>query len=187
MKLYSLIFGALLFGCVTEKGVGLSEGAAHISFDYTNVAKLDESILIVNDSNILGVFYSDLDLAAEIRDDHAGVLLAFTHPYNIQFFLPGDLSEDTNMWTYKDCRLEILDFSRRFYPPANQAVSFSIIEQKCEDRNEVVRYEYSDYYGIQSIAIGHNSINSGEDTFRLENYFALYGSELGFGASHPSK
>lgn len=111
------------------------------------------------------------------------IILTFDWPHNVVFYLPKDFNAEMEEWTYRTCRYKVLGQGHGFRPRANRNVHDYLIEQRCDDDRKVVRFEYADYFGLQSIGVGeYEDTPDGRAIFKLEDVYALFGAEIGFGA-----
>lgn len=155
-------------------------------YKYSNIRTQIDHIFIINDDDMKIASLSDVDLSATIQDDASGalpIILAFDRPYNVVFYLPGEFDSNVKNWSYKSCNFEVVGRRWGFRPSADRVVHEYLIQQECEGDPKVVRYEYADYFGLQSFGIGELKPSSDEElAFYVEDVYALYGAEIGFGA-----
>lgn len=155
-------------------------------YKYTNIRTQIDHIYIINNNDLKVATLADLDLSATIVDNASTaspIVLAFDRPYHIVFYIPKDFDAEMKQWGYATCRYEVLGYGHGFRPGAKKDVYDYLIEQRCEGDSKVVRYEYADYYGLQSFGVGEYKDNpNGELVFEIQDVYALYGAEIGFGA-----
>ena len=155
-------------------------------YSYTNTRGDLDDIAVIIDRNFNLVTYGDLDLDAVIEYDNnanSPIIMSFDWPHNIAFFLPSNFDSEMLDWAHEACGYRLLMHNKKYYPPAKKDVEFAVIEQNCEADPKTVRYEYADFYGIQSFSIGQYAENSeGEMVFELQDVYSLFGAEIGFGA-----
>jgi len=157
------------------------------AYKYSSIRTQIDHLFIINDENLKLATISDLKLTATIQDDAADsspIILSFDWPHNIVFYLPENFNSKMEEWEYQICTYKVIGYGYGFRPSINRKDYDYLIEQRCKGDNEIVRYEYSDYFGLQSFGIGQydGTTPDGEPIFDLQDTFALYGAEIGFGA-----
>ena len=131
------------------------------------------------------ITYADEDVTNEIihrNDASSPIVLSFDWPHRINFHLPAKFDASIENWTAGDCSYHVLTNGFRFNSSANANVYDFLIEQRCEKDPNIVRYEFSDFYGLQSFAIGDIALNDSKKDFQYHDVYSLYGSKFGFGS-----
>ena len=154
---------------------------------YTYTSVLDElNYFTIHYDKYKEISYADEVISDKIFrgfNENQQTLLSFDWPHNVAFYLPKDFGAATEEWAYGACDYKVISYIHGYRPTANQVVHEYLIEQQCDGDAKAVRYEYADYYGLQSFGIGEYKENSeGEMVFELQDVYSLFGAEIGFGA-----
>lgn len=185
-RFITVVYLLALMGCASDRYAEQRGLYPDNYYEYTNLRGPLEYIYIINDSADKSIVYVDEEVGREIQRGASGVsptILAFDRPHHVVFYLPKDFDEEMKEWEYMKCHYKVISYGYGFRPRANREVHDYLIEQRCDDDPKVVRYEYADYYGLQSFGVGeYKGVPNGETIFELEDAYALFGAEIGFGA-----
>lgn len=155
-------------------------------YRYSNLQSTLQNIDIIFNGGDFSVVYGDEEVSSAIQHELGGnspTFLTINHPFNFSFYLPSGLGKNTTKWEFDDCNYEVINFRIGFRPSANREVGEYLIQQRCKDDRKVVRFEYADYFGLQSFGVGEVALSTtGELKFIPDAVYSLYGANIGFGA-----
>lgn len=174
-----------LMGCAPSQYTKELDQYPNEYYYYSSVIYPLNYIYITKHRDDVAIVYVDEVVSRRVHHDpdHASpTLLSFDRPQNVVFYIPTGFNFEMKEWSYEECQFEVINYDYGSRPKANAIVYNYLIEQRCENDPKIVRFEYANYYGLQSFGVGkYKRMQDGEMVFELEDVYALYGAEIGFG------
>jgi len=156
------------------------------TYTYRQIDNIDLYFLIVDskDENLKSVSFTDLVIESKFSSgtDNGTPIYLFISELELSFYLPENFGENFTDWVHENCAYKILDTRKTPRMAQGPVVDYSI-EQMCSQTDLIIRYLYSDFYGLQSITMGkYIKQDDNDPLFDVIGGYALWAQQKGFGA-----